>query len=104
MGSVRLSQLERYVLGWERGADVASELIPRIYLDFVRGGHAEPLVPVFQHNQMDLRGLAGLSTRILALLSDEEGPSQDGLELFGVSASARNMVRSSERANCTTSR
>ena len=85
LGSVRLSQLERHVLGWERGADVASELIPSIYLDFVRAGRAEPLVPVFQHNQMDLRGLAGLSTRILSLLSDEEGTSQDGLELFGVS-------------------
>ena len=85
LGSVRLSQLERHVLGWDRGADVASELIPRIYLDFVRGGHAEPLVPVFHHNQMDLRGLAGLSSRILSLLSDEEGTSQDGLELFGVS-------------------
>jgi tetratricopeptide (TPR) repeat protein len=85
LGSVRLSQLERHVLGWDRGADVASELIPSIYLDFVRGGHAEPLVPVFQHNQMDLRGLAGLSSRTLSLLSDEEGTSQDGLELFGVS-------------------
>ena len=38
LGSVRLSQLERHVLGWDRGADVPSELIPRIYLDFVRGG------------------------------------------------------------------
>jgi uncharacterized protein YprB with RNaseH-like and TPR domain len=85
LGSVRLSQLERHVLGWDRGADIASELIPRIYLDFVRGGRAEPLVPVFQHNQMDLRGLAGLSGRILSLLGDEEGTSQDGLELFGVS-------------------
>jgi len=62
-----------------------SELIPRIYLDFVRGGHAEPLVPVFHHNQMDLRGLAGLSSRVLSLLSDEERPSQDALELYGVS-------------------
>ena len=34
---------------------------------------------------MDLRGLTGLSTRILSLLSDGEGTSQDGLELFGVS-------------------
>jgi uncharacterized protein YprB with RNaseH-like and TPR domain len=85
LGSVKLSQLERHVLGWDRGADVASELIPRIYLDFVRGGRAEPLVPVFQHNQMDLRGLAGLSGRILTLLGDEEGTSQDGLELYGVS-------------------
>ena len=85
LGSVRLSQLERYVLGWDRGADVVAELIPRIYLDFVRAGHAEPLVPVFHHNQMDLRGLAGLSGRILSLLGDEEPTSQDGLELYGVS-------------------
>ena len=84
LGSVRLSQLERHVLGWDRGADLVSELIPRIYLDFVRYGYAEPLVSVFQHNQMDLRGLAGLSGRILSLLG-EEGTSQDGLELYGVS-------------------
>ncbi len=38
LGSVRLSQLERHVLGWDRGADLMSDLIPRIYLDFVRGG------------------------------------------------------------------
>ena len=85
LGSVRLSQLERHVLGWDRGADVSSELIPRIYLDFVRGGYAEPLIPVFQHNQMDLRGLAGLSTRILSLLGDEDVATEDGLELYGVS-------------------
>ncbi len=85
LGSVRLSQLERHVLKWDRGADLVSELIPRIYLDFVRHGQADALVPVFQHNQMDLRGLAGLSGRILALLGDEEVTSQDGLELYGVS-------------------
>ena len=48
-------------------------------------GPAEPLVPVFHHNQMDLRGLAGLSGRILSLLGDGEATSQDGLELYGVS-------------------
>jgi tetratricopeptide (TPR) repeat protein len=79
-----LSQLERHVLGWDRGDDLVSELIPSIYLNFVRYGHADPLVPVFQHNQMDLRGLAGLSARILSLLG-EEAVSQDGLELYGVS-------------------
>jgi uncharacterized protein len=84
LGSVRLSQLERHVLGWDRGDDLVSDLIPRIYLDFVRHGHAEPLVPVFHHNQMDLRGLAGLSGRILSLLG-EDATSQDGLELYGVS-------------------
>jgi uncharacterized protein YprB with RNaseH-like and TPR domain len=85
LGSVRLSELERHVLGWDRGADLMSDLIPRIYLDFIRGAPPERLIPVFHHNQMDLRGLAGLSSRILSLLGDAETQGQDGLELFGVS-------------------
>jgi uncharacterized protein len=85
LGSVRLSELERHVLGWDRGADLLSGLIPQIYFDYLRGGPPERLVPVLNHNQMDLRGLAALSSRILSLLSDAETLGQDGLELFGVS-------------------
>jgi uncharacterized protein YprB with RNaseH-like and TPR domain len=85
LGSVRLSELERYVLDWDRGADLLSGLIPQIYFDYLRGGPPERLVPVLNHNQMDLRGLAALSSRILSLLSDAENLGQDGLELFGVS-------------------
>jgi uncharacterized protein len=85
LGSVRLSELERHVLGWDRGADLLSGLIPQIYFDYLRGGSPERLVPVLNHNQMDLRGLAALSSRILSLLSDVETLGQDGLELFGVS-------------------
>ncbi len=85
LGSVRLSELERHVLGWERGADVLSGLIPQIYFDYLRGGSPERLVPVLHHNQMDLRGLAALSSRILSLLADAENEGRDGLELLGVS-------------------
>ncbi|MGB0034707.1 MAG: ribonuclease H-like domain-containing protein [Candidatus Acidiferrales bacterium] len=85
LGSVRLQDLERHVLGWKRGTDVMSELIPQMYFDFLRGGPPEPLVPVFHHNQMDLRGLAGLSGRVVSLLADAETHGRDGLELFGVS-------------------
>jgi uncharacterized protein len=85
LGSVRLSELERHVLGWDRGADLLSGVIPQIYFDYLRGGPPERLVPVLNHNQMDLRGLATLSSRILSLLSDAENLGQDGLELFGVS-------------------
>jgi uncharacterized protein len=85
IGSVRLQELERHVLGWNRGADVASEFIPEIYFDFLRGGSPEPLVPIFLHNQMDLRGLAALSSRIVALLSETERAGRDGFELFGLS-------------------
>jgi len=85
LGSVRLSELEQHVLSWDRGADLLSGLIPQIYFDFLRGGPPERLVPVLNHNQMDLRGLAALSSRILSLLGDAENVGQDGLELFGVS-------------------
>jgi uncharacterized protein YprB with RNaseH-like and TPR domain len=85
LGSVRLAELERHVLGWNRGADMMSELIPQIYFDFLRGGPPEPLVPIFHHNQMDLRGLAGLAGRVVSLLADPESRGQDALELFGVS-------------------
>jgi len=86
LGSVRLSELERHVLGWDRGVDdVLSGLIPQIYFDYVHGGPPERLIPVFHHNQMDLRGLAALSSRILSLLSNAEDLGLGGLELFGVS-------------------
>jgi uncharacterized protein len=85
LGSARLPELERHVLGWDRGADVISEFIPTIYFDFLRGGPAEPLIPIFYHNQMDLRGLAGVAARVVSLLGNLESRGTDGLELFGVS-------------------
>ena len=85
LGSARLPELERHVLGWNRGADILSEFIPQIYFDYLRGGSPDPLVPIFHHNQMDLRGLAGLANRTLAILSNPEQHGQDALELFGVS-------------------
>ena len=85
LGSVRLQDLEKHVLGWNRGTDVMSELIPAIYFYFLRGGPPEPLVPIFHHNQMDLRGLAGIASRVLSLLADPEASGPDALELYGVS-------------------
>ena len=85
LGSVRLIELERSVLGWNRGPDIMGELMPQIYFDFLRGGPPDALVPVFHHNQMDLRGLAGLACRVLAILGNPEAHGKDPLELYGVS-------------------
>jgi hypothetical protein len=85
LGSVRLAELERHVLGRDRGVDVMSELIPQIYFEYLRGGPPEPLVPVFYHNRMDLVGLAALAGRIFSLLSAPESVSTDSLEVYGVS-------------------
>jgi uncharacterized protein len=85
LGSVRLAELEKHVLGWDRGADLISAMIPQFYFDYLRGGSPKPLVQIFLHNQMDLRGLAGLACRILSILGEPEAQDPDGFELFGLS-------------------
>ena len=105
LNSVRLSELERHVLcvspgsklDWTREHDVDSAMIPEFYFNYVRSGAAEPLVPVFHHNQMDLRGLAALAGRIFEMIagpqtmdvpaatSAAESPSEHPLDLYGLS-------------------
>jgi len=99
LGSVRLKDLERHVLGrdgrpldWSRHDDIDSSLIPQMYFDYLRGGPAEPLAGIFRHNQMDLRGLAALAGKILALLDSGNGfanalnaETHDPIDLLGLS-------------------
>jgi uncharacterized protein YprB with RNaseH-like and TPR domain len=67
--SVKLTELERHVLGVPRDEDVLSALIPGLYFDFLRGGAAEPIFRVLRHNRMDLQGLAALLQHALGRLS-----------------------------------
>jgi uncharacterized protein YprB with RNaseH-like and TPR domain len=99
LGSVRLQDLERHVLGdenralqWSRHDDIDSSVIPQMYFDYLRGGPAEPLAGVFRHNQMDLRGLAALAGKILTMFDSGHGladaahhSTQDPLDLYGLS-------------------
>ncbi len=112
LGSVRLTDLERHVLGaehlgWSRSDDINSSLIPQIYFDYLRGSDPDPLVSIFRHNQMDLRGLAALAGKILGLFSDagngaelkpETGRDSESiaLELYGLS---RLFARRGERSH-----
>jgi uncharacterized protein YprB with RNaseH-like and TPR domain len=103
LGSVRLKDLERHVLGrngcaldWSRHDDIDSSLIPQMYFDYLRGGPAEPITGIFRHNQMDLRGLAALAGRILALLdcgnagaSAASSKIGDPIEVLGLSRMLR---------------
>ena len=92
-GTARLAELERHVLGIERGPDILGELIPRLYFDFLRGGSAEPLVPVFRHNQSDLASLAALAGHMASLAASPDGAQP--LEQYGLS---RLFERSGDRA------
>ena len=53
LGSVRLAELEKHVLGFHRGADIIGAMIPQFYFDYLRGGAVEPIVEIFKHNQTD---------------------------------------------------
>ncbi len=92
LGSVRLVELERYVLdaarlGWRRENDVESALIPQHYFDYLRGGPTQPLAGIVRHNQLDLRGLAALFVKMNDMLSGSPGILEEceGLDLFGLS-------------------
>jgi uncharacterized protein YprB with RNaseH-like and TPR domain len=85
LNSVALAELERRVLGIERGHDIPSETIPRRYFDFLRGGPAGPVAEVFRHNQMDLCGLASLAVHITALLHEPENCTGHAEDIFGIS-------------------
>ncbi|HKW31788.1 MAG TPA: ribonuclease H-like domain-containing protein [Candidatus Acidoferrum sp.] len=92
LGSVRLAELERCVLdarrlGWHRGEDIESALIPQYYFNYLRGGAAQPIVGIVKHNQLDLRGLAALFCKINAMLSESRDilEERESLDLFGLS-------------------
>ena len=64
MTDARLQTVETELLGTVRHSDVDGWQIPGLYLDFLRGGEAWPLIDVVRHNREDVRSLARLLGRI----------------------------------------
>ena len=64
MIDARLRTVELELLGVARHEDVDGWEIPGRYLDFVRGGPAQPLVEVIRHNAEDVRSLARLLAHV----------------------------------------
>ena len=59
LGSVRLSNIEKYVLKLQRGdEEVPGYLAPELYRDFLRDGDAEHIAGVAYHNQIDVVSLS----------------------------------------------
>lgn len=64
IGGARLVQIEERVLGMQRVDDTPGHEIPLIYLDFVRGGPADRVAGVIQHNAHDIVAMAALLGRL----------------------------------------
>jgi uncharacterized protein YprB with RNaseH-like and TPR domain len=62
--SCRLMQLEEQILGVDREGDLAGELIPYVYFEYLRSREAQRLVPIFHHNAIDILSLACLTALV----------------------------------------
>jgi hypothetical protein len=72
MTDARLRTAEAELLGLRRIGDVEGWQIPGRYLDFLRGGPADPLVEVVRHNDQDVRSLAHLVGHVERGYADRE--------------------------------
>ncbi len=75
MADARLRTAEAELLGLRRIGDVEGWQIPGRYLDFLRGGPADPLVEVVRHNDQDVRSLAHLVGHVERGYADPEARS-----------------------------
>lgn len=64
--SCRLIDLEQRILGFHREGDLPGELIPHVYLEYLRSREAQQLLPIFHHNAIDILTLACLTAVVPA--------------------------------------
>ncbi|MEE2904459.1 MAG: ribonuclease H-like domain-containing protein [Myxococcota bacterium] len=65
LGSVRLVNLEKHIMGFERVDDVEGSEIPGRFWEFVRTHDSSVVAPVLKHNVFDILAMAALITRLL---------------------------------------
>ncbi|MCK9579457.1 MAG: ribonuclease H-like domain-containing protein [Methanoregula sp.] len=58
--SVRLTALEKEILGIRRSDDIPGQMVPEFYETYQRSGNCGPLVPILEHNCQDVVSLAML--------------------------------------------
>jgi uncharacterized protein len=63
--SLRLTALEREILGVGREDDIPGQMVPEFYETYIRTGNTGPLVPVVGHNRQDVHSLALLFFHLL---------------------------------------
>jgi uncharacterized protein len=85
LDSCRLVDLENQILGVERQGDLPGAMIPYYYFDYLRTQQAFRLVPIFQHNAMDILSLACLTAVVsLAHRAPGEATFRHGSDLIGL--------------------
>ena len=79
-----LRSLEETLVGVSRNGDIPGSEIPARYVQYVRTGDARVLVPVFEHNRLDLLSLASLTSIAVRLVEDGARGTRDARECLGL--------------------
>lgn len=96
----RLGTVERAVLGVRRGRDVEGWAIAELYLSFLRGGPATPLLDVVRHNEEDVRSLARLLAHLEAYTDPVRRTALPAGDLVGLGRAYRAAGRHEEAVAC----
>jgi hypothetical protein len=101
MSDARLRTVETDLLGTIRHGDVDGWQIPGLFLDFLRGGDAWPLIDVVRHNREDVRSLGRLLERIDGSFGDPAARRSQPLgDLAGLSRAFRRGGRLDDALAC----
>jgi uncharacterized protein len=95
--SCSLADVERGVLGLDRGADLGGAEAPDAWFDFLKTGEATRLLAICDHNRRDLEGLAALLVRmeevarspVVAAATGQVDAEGLALRWFGAAKTAR---------------
>ena len=97
LANCRLSTLERQVLQVRRTEeDVPGELIPGMYLDYLRTGDASEMARVIYHNAIDILSLVALSSVVLGRYIERDPTELKGGEALAVARWHEAAERNSE--------
>jgi uncharacterized protein len=58
--SLRLTDLEKEILGIRRDGDIPGQMVPEFYEAYQKSGNCGPLIPIIEHNRQDVISLARL--------------------------------------------
>ncbi|RHW41295.1 hypothetical protein D1B31_10210 [Neobacillus notoginsengisoli] len=75
---MKLSVVEKEVLGVERVDDIPGFLAPMIYFDFIESGRIEGMLGIMKHNELDILSLVTLYTHLtFQICGRDEGRSHE---------------------------
>lgn len=88
--SCSLGSLEREIFQMRRVSDVPGALVPRIYLEYLKGIRRSQIVPVIDHNAQDIASTAALFPLFCRLARSPEDPLlENPVSQLGLAAWAR---------------